>query len=577
MKFQEKINVAGQLVLEESLACSELVLQENAAVQAAAGAVVLFVNGVQTQLQPGTYTGRVILAVSNATNVDVEDHNRMVHHTMPAAVSIVDGKYRQEDSFPDAVISGSVQDGSCSGVTVVSRGDNFGGIYVGGSGSYEISDAVFDLVGNGANDGFGYGAAIAARDEAKVTVNRTRIHNVGSIRTALVASGHSEVEVNDSVLYCKDGNRKNYVKAMSKAPWMLGISGRVRATNAQDYAKVTYNRCEITAENWGALSTDGTKDVHLQLHDCRVRTESSGYGTYVMGASCSTTFDHCALDVADYGAICCSGGTCVIENGSTVVSRKNGVMSHRGDAKITVSDSSVVSRRESFFFKDAGGSLTLRNATLASDIGVLVRSIKDDDPNGRVAVLGPETVMDVPPGGFPEDQAASGGPGAGGPGGPGAGGPGGPGAGGPGGPGAGGPGGGSAFGPLQVTVIDSELQGDLLHASTAYNDLTVTLENSTLTGAVSSCTASHINGLPDTPEQYREIGVVESVSCPNDDPYGVSVILQGTSVWTVTETCWLRRLVIGENAAVEGAQLLISGKKVPLQPGEYTGKITLKV
>ena len=401
------------LVLSESAACDELTIGEGSSIAAENGVVVLTVNGVQRQLAPGTYKGDVKLSVSGGVRLEITDHGRKVTHVMPTAISIADGQYRQEESTPAAVLSGAVGDGAAAGITVVSRGDNFGGIYVGGKGRYVIDDATFDLVGNGANDGFGYGAAIAVRGEAEVQINRARVHNVGSIRTALVACEHSAVEVNDSVFSCKDGNRNNYVHAMTKAPWMLGIKGRVRATNTQDYATVTYNRCEITAENWGALSTDGTEAVTLKLNDSTIKTETSGYGTYVMGNKCRTDFSHCIIQVADYGAICCSGGTCTITNGSQVISRKNAVMAHRGDATILVSDSTLSSKRELFFFKDAGGTLELDRVEAHSDLGVIVQSIKDDDPNGRSAVLGPETVMDVPPGGFPEEQSSPAQPGGG--------------------------------------------------------------------------------------------------------------------------------------------------------------------
>ena len=576
---------AGEIYeVADAISCTSLEIQEGAVIQAAgSGIVILTVNGVQKELLPGSYTGDILLARTKGTELDIVDHGRQVHHTMPVAVSIIDGKYCEEASTPSAVLSGQIMDGECNDLTVISRGDNFGGIYVGGKGKYVLNNAVFDLVGNGANDGFGYGAAIAVRDEAELEVNRARIHNVGSIRTALVTCGHGTVVVNDSVMYCKDGNRKNYVHAMSKAPWMLGIQGRVRSTNAQDYATVTYNRCEITAQNWGALSTDGTKEVHLVLNDCTVRTEESGYGTYVMGENCSTTFRGCRIETADYGAICCSGGTCNMQNETRVISRKNGVMSHRGNAEVHISDTSIHSKREVFLYKDAGGCLSLDHVTLHSDIGVLLRTIKDDDPNGRVATMGPETVMDVPPGGFPEEnRQAPGGPG-GGPGGP-SGGPGGPG-GGPGGPGGGpgGPGGpgrpgngGSPEYPLHVTVKNSILTGDLLNGCTAESGLDIRLVNTVIRGSISSCTVHHINGLPDTKEQYREIGVVESFNCPNDDAHGVSVTLEAGANWHVTEPSYLRSLIVGEGCSVTGAALYVNGQRTELRPGTYTGQIALK-
>ena len=69
------------------------------------------------------------------------------------------------------------------------------------------------------------------------------------------------------------------------------------------------------------------------------------------------------------------------------------------------------------------------SASLRSDSGILLEIIDNDDPNGRGMHMGPETVMDVPPGGFPgggpgdpvKEQMEKGGPGGPGgrPGGPG--------------------------------------------------------------------------------------------------------------------------------------------------------------
>ena len=236
MITKEHIVIPANEVYEitDAIACTSLDIQDGAVIQASGqGIVILTVNGVQKELRPGTYTGRILLSITKGTEMDIVDHGRQVHHTMPVAVSIIDGKYCEEASTPSAVLSGEVKDGICNDLTVISKGDNFGGIYIGGKGKYILNNAVFDLIGNGANDGFGYRAAIAVREEAELEVNRARIHNVGSIRTALVTCGHGSVVVNDSVMYCKDGNRKNYVRAMSKAPWMLGIQGRVRTTNAQ--------------------------------------------------------------------------------------------------------------------------------------------------------------------------------------------------------------------------------------------------------------------------------------------------------------------------------------------------------
>jgi hypothetical protein len=216
-----------------------------------------------------------------------------------------------------AQIAGTAADGVAQGIVVRSEGDNFGGIYVDGKGTYEINDADIALNGNGGSDSVGYGAGISVRGDAEVTINRAKIHNIGSIRTALQVCGHGKVTVNDSEFSAQDNDRPNYVKAMSKAPWMLGIHGRVRTTNIQDYGEVTYNRCKITGQNWGALSTDGTTRVRLSLYDSEVTVTGSGYGAYAIG-DCHDYFNHCKITVPDYGVIQCSEAL-VTYTGGTVV------------------------------------------------------------------------------------------------------------------------------------------------------------------------------------------------------------------------------------------------------------------
>ena len=71
--------------------------------------------------------------------------------------------------------------------------------------------------------------------------------------------------------------------------------------------------------------------------------------------------------------------------------------------------------------------------------------------------------------------------------------------------------------------------------------------------------------------------LILSLNCPNDDAHGVSLTLDEDSVWNVTETSYLRGLVIKEGTAVIGASLFINGQHTDLLPGTYSGQITLKV
>lgn len=189
--------------------------------------LTLTVDGVNRQIQPGTYTGDVVLTVSDAVQVDYENHGKVDHFEMANAVVISDGKYVPEKSVAAAVLAGTVTDTTVDGLKVDSQADNFGGVYVDGNSVVTINDANMILNGNGGNDFVGHGAGITAAGASHVTVNRAKISSVGSIRVTVVGREEATLEVNDSELFVKDGTKPNNVSGMTKVPWMLGLTGRV--------------------------------------------------------------------------------------------------------------------------------------------------------------------------------------------------------------------------------------------------------------------------------------------------------------------------------------------------------------
>lgn len=63
---------------------------------------------------------------------------------------------------------------------------------------------------------------------------------------------------------------------------------------------------------------------------------------------------------------------------------------------------------------------------------------------------------------------------------------------------------------------------------------------------------------------------------------GVSVVLEGSSQWTVTRTSYVNRLAISTEASVQapaGKQLCVTvdGQETNLEAGEYKGQITIQV
>lgn len=557
----------------ETTVLQHLVIQEGAALTPPQGKqLTLTVDGVHRDIAPGEFTGNVVLSVTDTIKAGCENHGGMEWFEMNAAVSIHDGKYCPGESVTAAHISGTVTDTSADGLVIRSEGDNFGGIYVDGDGDYTINNADIAMNGHGASDAIGYGASVAVRGNAHVTINNSKIHNVGSIRTALQVCGHGKVTVNDSEFSAADDDRPNYVKAMSKAPWMLGIQGRVRTTNIQEFGEVTYNRCKVTAENWGAMSTDGTTHVRLSMYDSDVIVTGSGYGAYCIG-DCHDYFDHCTVTVPDYGVIQCGGGSDVTyTNGTVVKAGRNAVMMHgSGEPGLLTMDggSQIFTEDAVVQIKGRGGRILVDNAALVSKKNILIEVIDNDDPNGRGMHMGPDTVMDVPPGGFEgggvrDVVLEEHGEGPGGPGGPG-----------------GAPGGAAhraqleeVF-PVEATFKNGTYTGDILHCYSEKNDVVISLQNAALTGAITTAVSSHPNGLPKCKEQYDLIGRVETFPCPRDTEFGVKVTVGDGSIWTVSSISYLSELTIGETGAVSG-HMTLDGKPTELLPGTYTGKIVLK-
>ena len=180
--------------VSETTVLDRLVLEADSAVLPPEGKLLtLTVDGVHRDLAPGSYQGDVVLSVTEPVRCGVENHGQMEWFQMNAAVSVRDGKYCPAESVQAAVLAGQAADGAAQGLKLRSEGDNFGGIYVDGDGSYAISDVDIALNGNGGSDAVGYGAAIAVRGNAHVTntcyLNELTISEDSSVAAAMTVDG----------------------------------------------------------------------------------------------------------------------------------------------------------------------------------------------------------------------------------------------------------------------------------------------------------------------------------------------------------------------------------------------------
>jgi hypothetical protein len=582
----------------------KLTIAEGAGIKAPEGySVSLTVDGVETPIEPGSYKGNIVLTMTK--EIPVQYQNRTYKVRM--AINVEDGKYVPEKSVAAAVIGGNVTDTSATDVKITSVGPQFNGIIVGGDSKYSIINPVIKLSGMGGSDFAGIGTAIVSEGKADVTVNNATIINQGVIRTAVVVKDNSILHINDSNIEAYSGTLPADVKepwngnnpyGMIAVPWMLGLTGNNRATNATGSGTAYYNNTHIKAQAWGALSTDACRDVKLYVTNSHIETVDSGYGAYADGAYDS--FSNTKFDVKDY-ALIMTGGTGIFTDRCTVNSGRFGVMFH-GSANLTIDKESAFNTKEAVIqVKSAQPTIVVDNSKLSSENGIILQAIENDDPNMKGGRMG------GPPGGMPggdmrggapegmargDGRSGSGGgmPGGGARGGGPAGMPEGaagdmPGRGdarGGGVPPGGMPGGGMRSGSNNVTATfkNVTLKGDMVTSMTSQSDVVVKFENATITGAITTSTAKPV-GEPSY-EKFYLIGEVTHTYCATNDKYGIKASFDENSKWVVDETSYLTGLTVAEGAGINAPEgyvltMTVNGAPKPIKPGNYTGKIILKV
>jgi len=587
----------------EITALDSLTIADGAVIKAPEGySLTMTVDGVETGINPGAYTGKIVLTPTE--NIIKDTYN------FRAAVYIENGKYVPEKSVAAAVTAGTVTDTSATDVKIISVGEKFNGIMVTGDSksSYSIVNPVINFTGNGANDFVGYGAAIATAGKAEVIIDNANINNTGAARTAIWVGGDSITKVNNSYIEVHNGTLPADYEfsvqpgKMMEVPWMLGTKGNLRATNLADNGTVYYNNTHIKAQGWGCLSSDNVSTApKINATDCVIETIESGYGAFSLGTTVAT-FSNCTFNVKDYGIIS-QDGDGVFTDGTVVNSGRFGAMYWGSGAYLTIDKGSVFNTK-STVIQCKGGStdIVVDNAELNPGNGIILQMMANDDPNQMGGGGGGIPGGGMPGGGMPggdpaggrQGGAPSGAPGsAGGQGGgmPGGAPPGGgmEGGGMPGGQG-GMPGGGSGSASKDVNASFSNvtLTGDIINANTASAPLAVTFKNARITGAITTATLEHALGpngeeiTMDHPELYYLIGEVTNTYCATDDAHGVSVSLEQGSTWVVDKTSFLTELTVAEDAVLKAPEgstvtMTVDGATKAIKAGTYKGKIVLTI
>jgi hypothetical protein len=119
--------------------------------------------------------------------------------------------------------------------------------------------------------------------------------------------------------------------------------------------------------------------------------------------------------------------------------------------------------------------------------------------------------------------------------------------------------------------------------------MNVALENSSVTGAITTATQVHAVGhngeklvMQDANDLYYLIGEVIETYAPTGDAHGATVSLDAHSKWIVDKTSYLTGLTVAPGATVDALKgntltMTVDGVATPIAAGVYKGKIVLKV
>jgi hypothetical protein len=643
----------------ETTSLNSLTLGEGAIISAPEGkSVTLTVDGVETgqalastdgydlTFIPATYTGDVVLTVTDANPVEyvaAGAGSAPIVSPFRQAIYVDSTGFVPAKSVAAAANGGQPAADTAEGLEITSTGECFNAVYA--AGSYTLKDVDIDLTGNARSDFSGYGAAIVATGEGtRLVVDGAQIRTRGVARAAVVVTNGADVIVKNSDIQTSSGALPaDYqptvdTAKMRSVPWMLGLSGNVRATNLLGTnSTASYINSSISSDGWGALSTDGCVTPTLAAIDSAISiTGEDGYGSYGIGDA-TEYFLGCEISVASYAAI--SRGSFLFYGDSTpekvaqlntdlglglideelaaipnlptmIESQRFGVMWH-GGGTLDVSGGTVFSTKETTFL-DKGQAIKItvdgsEGAQLNPENGVIMQLMDDDDPGPDTSTMlttgaytepstpaEPDATHDLARVGDADAQATfanisltgdfynstrggvAASAGAGGA----AGAPALPAGGAPATPaGAGAAPALPAGGTTAATGGIAAPQGGTTSTSASKN-LCLTFDSSHLTGIISASTAKHAQATI-TAADYKLLGSVTNTPGPAVNN-GVVVVLKNNATWTVTGDSYLTSLAIGEGCTVaaEGGKTLVmtvNGMDTPIAPGTYTGKIQLGV
>lgn len=576
-------------VVPETTHLNQLTIEEGGALAAPEGKVVaLSVDGRGYDSIPGHYYGNIVLSVADpfmlAPSCIFRESGRW--SKLRTATVIRDNKIVENESLSAHIVGGEISGKSARDIRITSIDPHFNGLVITGDSNYLVDNGYFAFEGKGDNDFEGAGAGVACYENARVDIKNTNFNFNAVTRCVLHAGGNSIVHVSDSEL------RNDSPHTDMRPAWVMGLDGTNRTIQLCDSAAIEFDNCYLKGNGWGVISVDGPIQTRMTLRNTKMElsgTRARGYGAFVFG-DCKAEFDHCELDVNGYPILMNTehDAYALLTNGTVVKAPLYGMQAFRdcGGRFIVEKGSSIHSGRACMTFKGGCTYVTIDDASLVSDEGIICQVTDNDDPGVMVDHYCPPIgEVDVPVEGRDLTE-------------------------------------GRTEYDVFVDIKNSQLKGDFLNSTTnlransrvaagahfdlnddALNatvnegahdstdeedpywedpeqqgpkNLVIKLENASIVGIVSSASQKYRDDVTriDTSNPY-EISNIFQTPAPTVNN-GVILSLDNDSKWVVTGKSYLTSLSIAETAIVSASRMTVDGVETPIAPGVYKGAIVIE-
>ena len=535
------------------------------------GSALVSTYGLTTLIEAGTYRGDVVITVALE---NPQTFFGAFTYQLRQAVYVGASGIEPAYSALAAVTRERLGATSAHDLVLRSTGEAFDGFYV-ADGTYELVRPDIRFDGNGRCDFVGYGAALVGDGTStRFVIDGANINNTGAVRPGVIATNGANVIVKNSCIATHDGvlpsdYTANIGPDMMTVPWMLGLSGNVRATIALGVdTKATYVNSQVSSTNWGVLSTDSDTEAELTAINCDLTiTDKEGYGTYADGSAIDRflgcRFNHVAFAAISTGGSVYFGDStraavaalntsqdiqltpaelAAIPVTNTVIdSTRFGVMWAQGNGgSVTIDGGTRLRTAEtSFLIKAVKVTVSVdgsQGAQVRPGNGVLLQMMETDDPGSPTGVYTEPTGEPTKDSSFDvyTEQADD----------------------------------------VVATFTNIDLLGDFYNGRRADQNLVLTLTGTRLDGVISASATAHAISSIDAAE-YEQLGrVTNAVQAAINN--GVIVTVGSGSVWNVTGTSYLTSLTVAEGGVVSAGVLTVDGTATQITSGTtYTGAIVL--